>query len=173
MLLPGKAPIPVRVTSPVGSTTSIPQCIEKCSPYGVYPAPRSSALPTTEPPPKFGDHVSQWSWVSAEVTDPGQDCLSIDVCSHCSGDGRRGQSMKHLAQEGMLRFRHPPPAHGSFVSPCPRQRFLEGGVQLLHSLGQVVSKLPNISGEKMLTKISTARDGPQWKQDFVCQLNNG
>ena len=34
-LLPGTAPMPVRMTSPVGSTTSMPVCHMKWSPYGV------------------------------------------------------------------------------------------------------------------------------------------
>jgi hypothetical protein len=47
----GNPPMPVRRTSPLGSTTSKPHTAFQWSFIGVRPPPRSSALPSGEPQP--------------------------------------------------------------------------------------------------------------------------
>jgi hypothetical protein len=53
--------MPVRITSPFGSTTSIPHWADMSAPYGMYVTPWSSVFPTTLPQPRSAtESMSLW-----------------------------------------------------------------------------------------------------------------
>lgn len=90
--LPSIAPIPVRTTSPSGSTTSRPHSRAAWSPWTVYPTPCSSAFPTTLPHPRSGaDDQSRcpparkWSYRSKKRT-PGS--TRATACSSSTSSTR-------------------------------------------------------------------------------------